>query len=93
MTKDDIVTRVWNGLNLNKKQSTEVVETAIDLVKEVLSSGEKLKFGGFGAFEVKERKSRMGRNPKTGESAEIKAGKTIKFKAGKPLKTVVADSE
>ena len=64
----------------------------LSTMKEVLATGEKLKFGGFGVFEVKPRKPRIGRNPKTGEEAMIKAGKTIKFKPGKPFKTKVAKS-
>ena len=86
MTKEDIVNKIWNQVKLNKKQSAMVVEIIINGIKEVLSRGDKLKIGGFGVFEVKNRKARMGRNPKTGEEAEIKQGKTIKFKPGKPLK-------
>jgi integration host factor subunit alpha len=89
VTKEDIVNRIWNQVNLNKKESAHVVETIISSVKDVLARGDKLKIGGFGVFEVKDRKARMGRNPKTGEEAEIKAGKTIKFKPGKPLKQEV----
>ena len=89
MTKEDIVNKIWNQIDLNKKQSAHVVEIIIQSMKDVLARGEKLKIGGFGVFEVKERKARMGRNPKTGDEAEIKEGKTIKFKPGKPLKQEV----
>ena len=86
MTKEDIVNKIWNQVDLNKKQSANVVEIIINSIKDVLVRGDKLKIGGFGVFEIKNRKARMGRNPKTGEEAEIKQGKTIKFKPGKPLK-------
>ncbi|MBN1551686.1 integration host factor subunit alpha [bacterium] len=89
MTKEDIINRVWENLDLRKKQAGEVVEELVNCIKDVLKSGEKLKIGGFGVFEVRERKARIGRNPKTGEKAEITAGQMIKFKAGKPLKTAV----
>ena len=90
MTKEDIINRVWENLDLSKKQSGEVVEQLLDCMKDILNNGERLKIGGFGVFEVRERKARMGRNPKTGDKAEIKAGKTIKFKPGKTLKQFVA---
>ena len=90
MTKEDIVNRIWENLQLSKKQSAEIVDVVIDEMKNILFHGEKLKIGGFGVFEVRERKPRMGRNPKTGESAAITAGKTIKFKPGKTLKQSVA---
>ncbi len=90
MTKEDIVNRVWENLDLSKKEAGEVVEQLLDCFKDVLKDGEKLKISGFGVFEVRERSSRMGRNPKTGEKAEIKAGYTIKFKPGKTLKQAVS---
>ncbi|MBN2054446.1 HU family DNA-binding protein [bacterium] len=93
MTKEDIVIRVWNRLDhFNKKESAEIVDALLDTMKTVLANGEKLKFGGFGVFEVKRRKPRIGRNPKTGEEAQIKEGQTIKFKPGKPFKTAIAES-
>jgi nucleoid DNA-binding protein len=93
MTKEDIVIRVWNNLQTyNKRDAAEFVETLLTTMKDVLSDGEKLKFGGFGVFEVKRRKPRVGRNPKTGEEAMIKEGKTIKFKPGKPFKTSISNS-
>ena len=91
MTKEDIVNRVWENLDLSKKEAGEVIEQLLESFKNVLESGEKLKIGGFGVFEVRSRKARMGRNPKTGEQAEIKEGKTIKFKPGKTLKQLVAE--
>lgn len=90
MTKEDIINRIWENLQLSKKQSAEVVEIVIEEMKSILQTGEKLKIGGFGVFEVRDRKPRMGRNPKTGESAAITEGKTIKFKPGKTLKSSVA---
>ncbi|MBN1356095.1 integration host factor subunit alpha [bacterium] len=89
MTKEDIINRIWENLDYTKKQSGDIVETLIDCLKDTLKSGEKLKIGGFGVFEVRRRKARTGRNPRTGEKAAIREGKTIKFKAGKTLKLAI----
>lgn len=93
MTKEDIVNRIWENLNLSKKQSAEVIDQLLVIIKDILSDGERLKIGGFGVFEIRERKARIGRNPKTGEKAAIKQGETIKFKPGKTLKQAVASEK
>lgn len=93
MTKEDLVNRIWEQLDLSKKESADIIDQILSNMKLILKDGEKLKIGGFGVFEVRERKSRMGRNPKTGESAEIKAGQTIKFKPGKTLRQAVSDGK
>jgi DNA-binding protein HU-beta len=92
MTKEEIVHRVWEKVDLNKKDAARAVAEVLDCIKTTLARGEKVKIGGFGTFEVRERKARIGRNPKTGEEAMITAGKTVKFKAGKPLKARIANS-
>lgn len=93
MTKEDLVNRIWEQLDLSKKESADIVDQILVNMKTVLKDGEKLKIGGFGVFEVRERKPRMGRNPKTGEAAEIKSGQTIKFKPGKTLRSAVSDGQ
>jgi DNA-binding protein HU-beta len=57
-----------------------------DDIVEALKQGDKVNVSGFGTFSVSERKARVGRNPKTGESIEIAASRAAKFKAGKTLK-------
>jgi len=89
VTKEDIVNRIWENLDFTKKRSSDIVEELMDCLKETLTDGEKLKIGGFGVFDVRYRKARTGRNPRTGEKAAIKEGRTIKFKAGKTLKQSV----
>lgn len=91
MTKEDLINRIWEQLDLNKKEAAEIIDQILTNMKTVLKNGEKLKIGGFGVFEVRDRKSRMGRNPKTGEPAEIKAGLTVKFKPGKTLRNAVSE--
>ncbi len=90
MTKEDIVNRIWENLDLSKKDAAEVVERLLLCFKDVLKKEDRLKIGGFGVFEVRRRKARLGRNPKTGEKAEIKEGYTIKFKPGKTLKQAIS---
>ncbi len=92
MTKEEIINRIWERLEISKKEAAQAAEEVLNAVKEALANSDRVKIGGFGTFEVKQRKARMGRNPKTGEEALIKEGRTIKFKAGKPLKMTIADS-
>ena len=89
MTKEDIVNRVWENLDLSKKESGEVVEQLLSCFKDVPSEGEKLKIGGFGVFEVRERKSRMGRNPKTGEEVPINPRRVLVFRPSQSMKAKV----
>ena len=63
---------------------------ALDAITEALAAGEKVQLVGFGAFEVKERAARVGRNPQTKQEIEIPASRDPKFKAGKALKDAVA---
>lgn len=89
MTKKDVVTRVAEKTELNKKDAEKVLNAFIDTVSEELAKGEKVALVGFGTFEVVERAERQGRNPKTGGTITIAASKAPKFKAGKALKESV----
>lgn len=89
MTKKDVVTRVAEKTELNKKDAEKVLNAFIDTVSEELAKGEKVALVGFGTFEVVERAERQGRNPKTGGTITIAASKAPKFKAGKVLKESV----
>lgn len=72
-----------------QKDMAIALDAFLESIKEELVKGGKVTLVGFGNFEVTERAARMGRNPLTGESIEIKASKTPKFKAGKALKDAV----
>jgi len=90
MTKDMIIDRIRNtSETLTKKQAASVLDKFIDIVKQTLKEEEEIKISSFGKFYIQHRKPRVGRNPKTGEEADIKEGKTIKFRPGKPLRTSV----
>ncbi len=76
-------------LNIPKKQAAEFVETFVMEVTGILKKGNKLNVAGLGIFKVADRPARMGRNPRTGESIQIKASKKVRFSASKVLKESV----
>ncbi len=71
MTKADVIESVCNKVGFSKKESAEIVEMVFDTLKDTLERGEKIKLSGFGNFVVREKKSRVGRNPQTGQEIEI----------------------
>ena len=86
MTKADIVEVVHNRTGFSKKESSEAVETILDILKEVLEKGEKVKLSGFGNFVIRDKEVRKGRNPKTGQEMEISARSVLTFKPSQKLK-------
>lgn len=90
MNKAELINAVAEKAELSKKDSEAANNAAIDVITAALADGDKVQLVGFGAFEVKARAARIGRNPKTKESIEIPASKVPVFKAGKALKDVVA---
>jgi integration host factor subunit alpha len=87
MTKADIAERIHlTNTGLTKKESTEILESVFSIMKSSLESGEKVKIPGFGNFEVKQKKDRIGRNPQTGESMTITARRILIFKPSVILK-------
>lgn len=90
MNKTELIAAAAEKAGLSKKDSEKVVNAALDAIVETLVAGEKVQLVGFGAFEVKERAARIGRNPQTKEEIEIPASKVPQFKAGKALKDAVA---
>ena len=71
---------------MSMKDADKIISAAVDTIVEELASGGKVQLVGFGAFEVKERAARQGRNPQTNEVIEIPASRTPFFKAGKRLR-------
>ena len=90
MNKTELVAAVAEKTGMSKKDSEKAVNTAFDSITEALAAGEKVQLVGFGAFEVKERNARVGRNPKTKETIEIPASRVASFKVGKALKDAVS---
>ena len=90
MNKGEFVGAVAEASGLTKADAERAVEGMFKVVKNTLKSGETISLVGFGTFEVRERAARTGRNPRTGETLEIKASKVPAFKAGKALKDALA---
>jgi integration host factor subunit alpha len=90
MTKADIVEGVYERLGgFSKKEAAAIVETILDVIKDALVGGEKVKISSFGSFTVRAKRQRMGRNPKTGKPLQITARRVLTFKPSQVLRTVL----
>jgi DNA-binding protein HU-beta len=89
MNKSELAEAVAEAANLSKANGARAVDAVIDTISNTLSRGDNVALVGFGTFQVKDRSARMGRNPRTGETIQIKASKVPSFKAGKGLKDAV----
>ncbi|MBI4250253.1 HU family DNA-binding protein [Candidatus Uhrbacteria bacterium] len=88
--KSDLVEHLAGKLELSKKQAEDVVESVLDYITSLLKKGDELTLTGFGTFLVKQRKGRVGINPKNpSEKIQIPASIVPRFKAGKGLKDAV----
>lgn len=86
VTKADITDRVYKEAGFSKKEAADVVELVFKIIKETLAKGEKVKISGFGNFSIRDKASRVGRNPQTGESMDISARRVLTFKPSLILK-------
>lgn len=86
MTKADIINRIYEKVGFSKKDATDVVEAAFEIVKSELEKGEKVKISGFGNFAIHGKRPRKGRNPQTGEEITIVGRKVLTFKPSQTLK-------
>jgi integration host factor subunit alpha len=89
LTKADFAERLYEELGLNKREAKEMVELFFEEIKGSLSKGEQVKLSGFGKFELRDKNSRPGRNPKTGEEIPITARRVVTFRSGQKLKARV----
>ena len=85
-TKADIVEKIYQDAGFSKKEAAELVDMVFDIVKDTLSKGEKVKISGFGNFSIRDKATRMGRNPQTGEAMAISARRVLTFKPSQVLK-------
>lgn len=90
MNKSELISAVAEKASLSKKDSEAAVSAVLDVISDTLAQGEEVRLVGFGSFEVKHRKERMGLNPKTKTAVPIPATKVPAFKPGKALKDIVA---
>jgi integration host factor subunit alpha len=89
VTKADIIESVYEKVGFSKKEAAEVVEMVFDTIKGTLERGEKIKISGFGNFIVRDKKSRVGRNPQTGKEIEISARRVLTFRPSQVLKNAL----
>jgi integration host factor subunit beta len=90
MTKAELIERVAEQVQTLTKRQTEIIVNAVfNNIKDTLANGEKIEIRGFGSFRLRHRRSRDGRNPKTGAPVLVPAKRVPFFKAGKELKDLV----
>jgi integration host factor beta subunit len=90
MTKADIVDEIAERTGLTKKDVADTVDEFLEAVSRALAAGKHIEIRGFGTFKVKDRKSRLARNPRTGESVPVPPRRVPVFKVSKELKDIVA---
>jgi DNA-binding protein HU-beta len=86
--KLDIINEVVTRTGLTKTKAEIAVETVFGSMKKALAKGNRIELRGFGVFNVKPRKTGIGRNPRTGEEVNIPPGKAVRFKPGKELQAL-----
>ncbi len=89
LTKADMAESLFNEMGLNKNEARELVDLYFEELRACLAVGEPVKLSGFGNFDLRDKKERQGRNPKTGEKVPISARRVVTFRAGKKLKARV----
>ncbi len=89
LTRADLAEAVHEEVGLTRQDCAGMVERTLDLVAEALEQGEVVKLSGFGVFQVRDKRARMGRNPKTGEPAAIDPRRVISFRASHVMKARV----
>ena len=93
MTKADLVeavhARIETQARISKRESADLVDTVFEGIKVALTQGDKLKISGFGNFVVREKRPRVGRNPRTGQEITITERRVLTFKASQVLKSAL----
>ena len=93
MNKSDLVDALANSTGMTKADAARAVDAMfapdVGIISGALKGGTRVQITGFGTFEAKHRKARMGRNPRTGQAIQIAASKTPAFRAGKGLKDAI----
>ena len=89
MTRKDLAAKIAEGTGMKQTEIKTIIDRVLREISESLVRGEKVELRDFGVFKVKQRKARLGRNPKTGEGVQVPARKVVHFKVGKELKNMV----
>ncbi|MBT8350180.1 MAG: integration host factor subunit alpha [Deltaproteobacteria bacterium] len=86
LTKADLIDSVSSESGITRKQSTDIVEATISILKNTLATGEDVLISGFGKFRIKDKAERKGRNPATGEDQRLPARRVVTFKCSGKLR-------
>jgi len=89
LTKADMAERLFEEFGLNKREAKDLVEMFFEEIRAALQTGRQVKLSGFGNFNLRDKKQRPGRNPKTGEEIPISARRVVTFHPGQKLKARV----
>ena len=89
LTKANMAESLFEEIGLNKREAKDMVEMFFEEIRGALENGEQVKLSGFGNFDLREKKQRPGRNPKTGEEMPISARRVVTFRPGQKLKVRV----
>ena len=89
LNKSELISAIAREANITKDLAHRILDATVSTITKTLKKGDSLNLVGFGSFHVRQRSSREGRNPKTGEKMTIQASKSPIFKAGKFLKNAV----
>ena len=89
LTRADLCEAVYEEVGLSRQECSALVERTLDLIADALEQGQTVKLSGFGVFQVRAKRARMGRNPKTGEPAAIDPRRVISFRASQVMKARV----
>lgn len=89
LTRTELVRQIHERAELAQPDAVHFVESILETMREALACGESVKIARFGTFSLREKSSRVGRNPKTGEEAEIVARRVVTFKGSPQLKSII----
>ena len=89
LTKADLADAIYAALPVDKQKAAQIVEDYIELIKDGLATDGKVMLSGFGAYEVKHKPQRRGRNPQTGESITLRERNVVKFKPSMLLRKAI----
>ncbi|MCK5876185.1 MAG: integration host factor subunit alpha [Candidatus Marithrix sp.] len=90
LTKAELIDELSKAVGFSKRESNEMVNAFFEEIRLTLEKGQKVKLSGFGNFELRDKKERPGRNPKTGEEIPITARRVVTFKSGQKLRSRVS---
>lgn len=86
LTKADLANSLFEEVGLNKREAKEFVDAWFEVIRDALEAGDNVKLSGFGNFQLRDKRQRPGRNPKTGEEIPISARRVVTFKPGQKLR-------